>query len=421
MAKTIARLTTRQVESGGLKPGLHSDGGNLYLAVGKDGGGSWAFIYRFDGRRREAGLGRAGRGGVSLADARAKAKQGRAMLDQRPPVDPLTVWRPAPVTSVPTFAEAAASYIALHEPLWKGAKSGQQWRSSLARYCRPLMKLPVDQIDMATVRKTLELIWTKIPETASRLRGRIEAIIDFGMPDGAATLNPARWRGGLAEKLPSPKGLGKGGHFAALPYKDIPAFARRLRAEDGVAARGLEFLVLTATRTNEARGAKWSEVDFDAKTWTIPIERLKSGRKTKKALVIPLSERALEIAREMRKISVSDCVFPGRFDGQPLNETAFLKLLQQRMGLAGITTHGFRSSFRDFAGDETNFPREVCEAALGHVVGGVEAAYRRSDALEKRRELMELWSRYCESSPSDDGAGNVVPFESPVRARGIAS
>jgi integrase len=435
MAKTIGRLTALQVKSADLKPGLCSDGGNLYLRVAEGGNRSWVLIYRINGKQREAGLGKAGegKGVVTLKAARAQAKKGRDLLDQRPKVDPLTVWK-ATATSAPTFKEAAEDYIDLHAPTWRHPKHAAQWRNSISAYCKPLYGLPIDQIDTQAVLKVLKPIWTRVPETASRVRGRIEAILDYAKADDETRPNPARWRGHLAKKLPSAKHLDKTvrraggvietvkrGHFAALPYADIPAFVTRLRALDGVAARGLEFLLLTATRSSETRGAKWSEIDFAARkpggaTWTIPIERLKNAKAAKQPFVIPLSDRAVEILKEMRAVASGDFVFPGRFDNRPLSAMAFFILLRS-MGLGGITTHGFRSTFRDYAGDETHFPREVAEAALGHVIGGVEAAYRRGDALKKRRELMDAWSRYCGSTPLGDDAGdseaeedNVVRF-----------
>ena len=293
--KAIGRLTARQVDSVVLKPGLHSDGGNLYLRVGKDGNQSWAFVYRYGGRQREAGLGKAGgKGGVILGSARREAAKGRALLEQKPPVDPLTVWRAPPDTPVPTFAQAAKDYIALHGPGWRNVKHAQQWRNTLANYCKPLMKRPVDQIGTEDVLACLRPIWRRAPETASRLRGRIETILDFAKTDDEMRPNPARWKGHLANKLPNPKEIGKRvkragvvetverGHFAALPYANIPAFVERLRAESGVAARGLEFLLLTAARTGEALGAKWAEIDLCARTWTIPPARLKTGKKTRK-------------------------------------------------------------------------------------------------------------------------------------------
>jgi integrase len=421
--KTIGKLTSREVESATLKPGLHGDGGNLYLRVTNDGTRSWLFIYRFGGKQREAGLGKAGKGGVPLATARQTATEGRAMLAQLPPVDPLSVWRPVVETAAPTFAKAAADYLALHSPSWKNAKHHQQWVNTLAGYCKLIHNLPVSEIGTEAVLAVLTPIWRKAPETASRLRGRIETILDFAKVDDARP-NPARWKGHLAFKLPNPNMIGKRvkrngavetvdrGHFTALPYDEMPKFIACLRAMDGIAARALEFLILTAGRTSEVLDAKWSEIDLDAGLWTIPPERLKTGKLTRRAHVVPLSARALDILAAMGEIRSSDYVFPGQSDGRPLSNMAFLMLLKKRMKLA-ITAHGFRSSFRDWCGDETNFPREVAEAALGHVVGGVEAAYRRSDALAKRRLLMDAWSAYC-APPSDTNVGNVTPF--PARA-----
>jgi integrase len=418
MAKVIGKLTAKFVETAG--PGKHGDGGNLYLHVTKEDTRSWLFIYRFSGRQREAGIGKAGKGGVPLATARQTATEGRAMLAQLPQVDPLTVWRPAPEPTTMTFGKAAADYIALHGPSWKNAKHAQQWRNTLAGYCKPLHNLPVSAIGAEDVLAVLTPIWRNAPETASRLRGRIETILDFAKVDDARP-NPARWKGHLAFKLPNPKMIGKRvmrdgalktvdrGHFAALPYVEMPEFIGRLRAMDGIAARALEFLILTASRTSEALDARWSELDVEAGLWTIPPERLKTGKKTRRAHVVPLSDRALAIVAEMSEIRSSAYVFPGQSEGKPLSNMAFLMLLKKRMKLA-ITAHGFRSSFRDWCGDETNFPREVAEAALGHVIGGVEAAYRRSDALAKRRLLMTAWAAYCEPKPEGD-ATNVLTFE----------
>jgi integrase len=430
MAKTIGRLTAQQVESPALEPRRHSDGGNLYLDVRSDGGRSWLFIYRWQGKQREAGLGKAGKGAVPLKDARQMAKQGRALLDQRPPVDPLSVWRAAPEKRAPTFAEASANYLSLHEPSWKNAKHAQQWRNTLASYCRPIHKLPVDQIGAEDVLAVLRPIWRQAPETASRLRGRIETILDFAKVDDAKP-NPARWKGHLAFKLPNPNAIGKRvkrngviatvdrGHFAALPYVEVPNFLTRLRLMDGVAAKALEFLILTAGRTSEVLGARWSELNLDATTWTVPAERLKTGKLTRRPHVVPLSDRALAIIAEMGDIRSSDYLFPGRSGGKPLSNMALLTLLKKRMDLR-VTAHGFRSSFRDWAGDATSFPREVCEQALGHLVGGVEGAYRRGDALGKRRKLMDAWAAYCKSPPPSDetAANNVLLFES-ISARAV--
>jgi integrase len=392
------------------------------LATRPTGARSWVFIYRWEGRQRTAGLGKAvgkaGGKGVTLAEARRRAREGREMLDRKPPIDPLSMWRAAPPSSVPTFAQAAEEYIALKEPGWKSAKHAAQWRITINDYCGPLLKTPIDQIDGQMVLKALRPIWLQIPETASRLRGRIEAIIDYGKPDGDANPNPARWRGGLAKKLPSSKDLGKidrktgerteRGNHPALPYEEVPAFAARLRAEESVTARALESVLLTACRTNEVLGAKWSEVDLVTRQWVIPVGRLKTGKKTRKPHIVPLSDRMIEIFTEMSTIRSSGYVFPGTRDGRPLGDMTLLRLMHGRMGCPDFSVHGLRSSFRDFAGDETNAPWEVCEHALGHLVGSkVTRSYRRGDAFDKRRELMEVWSRYCSAPPPAD---NVIPL-----------
>jgi integrase len=422
------RLTALQIDA--LGPGLHSDGNNLYLRVKPDGRRSWVFIYRspVTGKQREAGLGKASKGKdkVSLADARDQADEGRRLLKQKPPQDPLTAWRAPLPSSVMTFAEALEDYLEMNAPTWRSAKHAHQWRASLKAYARLLYGMPVDEIGAEHVLAVLRRVWVRIPETASRLRGRIEAIIDFGLPSDTGKLNPARWRGGLARKLSSPAKLGKidkrtgerveRGNFAAMPYKNVPSFAALLRQEDGVAARALEFLLLCASRTGEALGARWSEIDRNARTWTIPPERLKTGKKTRQPHVVPLSGRALEILEEMDQIRSGPLIFPGRLCGKTLSHATMLDVLQERLGYRGLTIHGFRSSFRDWAGDETHFSRETCEMALAHIVGGVEGDYRRGDALRKRRELMDQWSTYCASAPPADApaqtsaTGNIMPF-----------
>ena len=427
LAKTIGRLTHQGVCSAALKAGLHADGGNLYLRVKKDGvdedarkdgSRSWVFIYRYGGKQRELGLGKAGegKGAVSLKDARTTAKKGRAMLDQQPPVDPRSVWRAQPKANVRTFAEAAKDYVAEKEAGWKNAKHVAQWRHTIKVYCQPLHDTPVDQIGAEDVRSILTPIWRRAPETASRVRVRIAAIIDHAMPVDSMQPNPARL---LAKRFAKVKEAGKfikrngvlerveRGNFPALPYKHAPAFAKRLRDETSVASRALEFLLLTASRTSEAVGAKWSEIDLSAKTWIVPPERLKTGKKTRKPHVVPLSLRALAILDEMGEIRVSDFVFPGRFDGQPLHDLALLEVVK-RLDPAQ-TAHGLRSTFRDWTGETTDFAGELAELALGHVVAGVEGRYRRGTAIDRRRELMSAWEAFLAGPPPGD-ADNVLPF-----------
>jgi integrase len=426
MAKTIGRLTHQLVGSAALEPGLYGDGGNLYLRVSKnvvgedgvvkEGGRSWVFVYRHNGRQRELGLGRAGKrkGAVSLADARATAKKGRAMLDQQPPVDPRTVWRAQPKASARTFAEAAKDYIAEKEPGWKNAKHISQWRHTIRIYCKLIAGMPVDQIGAEDVRSILTPIWQRAPETAARVRVRIAAIIDHAMPVDSMQPNPALL---LAKRFAKVKEAGKldrktgkivpRGNFAALPHRDAPAFVARLREMDSVAARGLEFLLLTASRTGEVIGAKWSEIDLDAGLWVIPPERLKVGKRTRRSHAVPLSTRALAILEEMREIRVSDFIFPGRFDHAPLHDLALLEVVK-RLDHAQ-TAHGLRSTFRDWVGETTDFADELAELALGHTIGGVKGRYRRETAIDRRRALMASWDAYLAGPPPGD-ADNVLTF-----------
>ena len=426
MPKMIGRLTHQLVGSAALEPGLYGDGGNLYLRVGKEvvgedgvvkeSGRSWVFVYRFGGKQRELGLGRAGKrkGAVSLADARDAARQGRAMLDQQPPVDPRTVWRAQPRASALTFAEAAKDYMAEKEAGWKNAKHVAQWRHTIKVYCEPLHDTPLDQIGVEGIRSILTPIWRRAPETASRVRVRIAAVIDHAMPVDSMQPNPALL---LAKRFAKVKEAGKldrktgkivpRGNFPALPYKGAPAFAARLREMDSVAARGLEFLLLTASRTAEVIGAKWIEIDLGARLWTIPPARLKTGKKTRKPHVVPLSPRAIAILEEMREHVVSEYVFPGRFDGQPLHDLALLEVVKRLE--PAQTAHGLRSTFRDWVGEETDLAGELAELALGHVVKGVEGLYRRGTAIDRRRALMDAWDAYLAGPPPAD-ADNVLPF-----------
>jgi integrase len=428
MAKTIGRLTHQLVGSAALEPGLYGDGGNLYLRVGKEvvgedgvvkeSGRSWVFVYRFGGKQRELGLGRAGKrkGAVSLADARAAAKQGRSLLDQQPSVDPRTVWRAQPKASARTFAEAAKDYVGEKEAGWKNAKHTSQWRHTIKVYCKPLHDTPVDQIGVEDVRSILTPIWQRAPETASRVRVRIATIIDHAMPVDSMQPNPALL---LAKRFAKVKEAGKldrktgkivpRSNFPALPHRDAPAFASRLRGETSVASRALEFLLLTASPPGEVIGAKWSEIDLDAGLWTIPPERLKVGKRTRRSHAVPLSTRALAILEEMREIRVSDFIFPGRFDHAPLHDLALLEVVKRLE--PAQTAHGLRSTFRDWVGETTDFADELAELALGHTIGGVKGRYRRETAIDRRRALMSAWDAYLAGpAPADGAADNILPF-----------
>jgi integrase len=281
------------------------------------------------------------------------------------------------------------------------AKHRFQVELQLTRYAAPLRSLPIDRITTENVLKALQLIWKTKTETAKRTRQRIEAVIDYAKARGHYSgENVARWKGHLAMILPSPERLVRVEHHPAMPYTDVPAFMARLRAVDGVAARALEFTILCAARVGEVRGAVWSEIDMENRLWTIPAARMKAGNQHS----VPLADRAMVILREMEKLRVSDYVFGGFRDNKPLGDVTIRGVLRA-LGVNDATTHGFRSSFRDFCGDETSAPHDVIEAALAHAIRNkTEAAYRRGSALEKRRVLMQAWANYCEAT------GNVVPI-----------
>jgi integrase len=412
MAKEVERLTPFRVNAL-TQPGRHADGGNLYLVIGKNGSKSWAFIYRWDGRTREAGLGSADpKTGKSLKEARIKAKEGRDFLKSKPPVDPLSKWRRSENGRVPTFEEAARAYLDAKNGAWRNAKHRRQVVAFLVERCKPLAHIPVDEIATAHVLKIAKPIFDRTPDTALRLRAQIESVLNSARAHGhidADRANPARWRGHLELLLPKRK-AGAARHFAAMPYKEIPAFVselRELRRDAAgvfhVAAYALEFLILTGMRSSEALGAHWSEIDGETRTWTLPAGRMKALREH----VVPLSDGAMAILEAMRGIGSSPLIFPGQSKLTPMRGKAFERVLE-RMG-RDVTTHGFRSSFRDWAGDETEFAREVAEAALAHAVGdATERAYRRGHALEKWRQLMEMWSTFVTGA---EPSGNVVEFK----------
>jgi integrase len=380
-------LTARKVDTLA-KPGRHGDGHGLYLEVKPSGTKSWVLLYTFAGRRREMGLGRYP--DVSLAAARREASRQREVLASGR--DPLAVRRKP---MAPTFGEIADKYIAAHSLSWKNAKHQAQWRMTLTHYARPLRGKRVDDITVGDVLDVLKPIWTKRPETAARLRGRIEAVLDAAKAEGHRQgENPAAWRGNLKHLLPKQTKLTRG-HHKAMPYPDVPQFVTELRERQSVDALALEFIILTAARTGEVLGATWGEVDLQSSIWIVPAKRMKSAR----AHRVPLGRRALEILEFIKQFRASDSddafIFPG-VRNRRLSEMATAMLLR-RMGHSDITTHGFRSSFRDWAGEASSFQREVVEAALAHTVGdATERAYRRGDALEKRRRLMEAWADYLE-------------------------
>lgn len=396
MARTLHKLSDVTAKSAKLKTGRHSDGGGLYLNVSPSGSKSWLFMWTPKGAtRREMGLGQFP--AVGLAAARSKALACRqAVAEGRDPIEEKQK------EAMPTFGEAADKFLDSLAKSWKNEKHRDQWYYTLSRrrddngepvkdgYCLLIVDLAVDEVTTESVLKVLTPIWNDKAETASRLRGRIERVLDFAKVKGWRTgENPALWRGHLKNALPARKKLTRG-HHAAMPYGEVPAFMEQLRSRRAMAARALEFTILNASRSGEAYHAQWREIDLDAAVWTLPGSRMKGGREHR----VPLSKRAVEILREMKGARVSEYVFPGQKMSEPLSSAAMDALLK-RMKADSYTVHGFRSSFRDWAGDETSFPREVAEGALAHVVGNaVEKAYRRSDALEKRRKLLQAWSDY---------------------------
>ena len=393
------------------KPGRHADGGGLHLLVKETGARSWVYRFMLKGKSRDIGLGAAGQGGISLADARTardalrlKVKAGIDPLEerQREATEALAAAQAAAIAGM-TFKAVAEAYISANEASWRNDKHRQQWRNTLASYVYPVMgELPVADIATAHVLKILEPIWQDKPETASRIRGRIETVLDAAKARGYREgENPARWRGHIAQILPPRSRLTRG-HHKAMPYEAIPAFMAKLRERNATAALALEFVILTATRTSEVLGATWVEVDLDKAIWTVPASRMKAGKEHR----IPLSPRAVEILEAVKPLGKAS-LFPADKGGKL--STMAMSMLLRRMKL-DCTVHGFRSGFRDWAAECTGYAHEVCEMALAHVIGNKsEAAYRRGDLFDKRRRLMADWAKYC---ASDGAAGAKV---SPIR------
>ena len=378
-------LTARQVET--IKaPGRHADGGNLYLNVTTSGARSWVFMYTRSGRQREMGLGPAR--DVSLAEARDIALQHRRTI--RSGFDPLEI-RKAQVDK-PSFGTFAENHIAAMEAGWRNPKHRAQWRSTLKTHAAGLRDLPVDRIETADVLACLTPIWSKKPETAARVRGRIEAVLDAAKAKGFRSGdNPAAWRGHLDNLLPKRSSLSRG-HHAAMPINDMPAFIAELRQAKGVSPRALEFTILTAARSGEVLGARWPEIDIERKLWTVPAARMKGGREHR----VPLSDPAKAILEELAATRNGEFVFPGSKRDTALSNMS-LAMTLRRLGRGEVTAHGFRSTFRDWASERTSTPHEVCEMALAHAVADkTEAAYRRGDLFQKRRALMDAWACFLD-------------------------
>jgi integrase len=398
--RALNRLSATQAAK--LKaPGRHSDGGGLYLFIDDSGRRRWIFMYTRAGKRTELGLGSAR--DLSLANARSEAAALRAILASGG--DPKA--ERAKDESVPTFGESADTYVEAMRPSWRNAKHAAQWTMTLTRYAQPIRAKPVDEISTQDVLDVLQPLWQRTPETAERLRGRIENVLDAAKARGHRSgENPARWRGHLDQLLPKRQRLSRG-HHKALTYEVLPSFMADLRGRDAVAARALEFLILTAARSGEVLGAKANEIDLEKRVWTIPPERMKAGREHR----VPLSPRAIEIVKGMQALGRPPFLFPGPKPKAPLSSMAMAMLLRRMK--SGITVHGFRSTFRDWASETTSFPHEVCEMALAHTIANkAEAAYRRGDLFEKRRKLMEAWAGYCANA----GSGKVVRLKASSQA-----
>jgi integrase len=420
----VGKLTVKQINAL-TAPRAYGDGDGLYLQVKPTGRRSWVFRFSIAGRTRWMGLGAYPE--VGLADARAAAARAREQtrtLDGR--TDPIEAKREAALAkareadeakaaalqAARTFQAAATDYIAAHQAGWRNPKHAAQWPSTLAAYVYPTMgDLTVAAIDTDHVLAALEPIWRAKPETAARVRGRIEMVLDYAKVRGwRSGENPARWRGHLALLLPPHAKIAKVEHHAALPWAEVAAFMVRLAGLDGVAAVAFRFLILTATRTSETLNATWGEIDWDKALWTIPAARMKAGKEHR----VPLSDAALAALREVAQLRAhagpDAAVFPGRQLGKlgkPLSNMALLMLLR-RLGRSDLTAHGFRSTFRDWVAEATNHQREIAEAALSHAVGNaVEAAYQRGDLLDKRRRMMAEWAAFC---TNPEPVGRVVPF-----------
>ena len=400
MATKLHILSARKVETVG--EGFHSDGGNLYLRVRDTNSRAWVFRYKAAGKVREIGLGATHT--RSLAEARQVAEDMRKAVKDG--ADPADVIRPQEAQAPgKTFKECAVELIEAKRPGWKNAKHAQQWENTLRDYAYPTLgdKAPAD-VSLADVKAILLPMWGTKTETATRLRQRIEAVLDYAAVHDLcdATRNPARWKGVLDKVLPSPRKVTTRENHAAADYSDVPRIMAALKDKSHVSALALRFLILTAARSGEARGALWDEIDLDAATWTIPAKRMKAARPHR----VPLSAPAVQILKTMEKLRRPrvDLVFPGARDGL-LSDVAVNKTLHSIA--PDVTVHGFRSSFRTWCEEQTSYPRSVAEAALAHVnADKTEAAYQRSDLFERRRDLMKAWADYA------TGKGKVIKLVS---------
>ncbi|HAQ87440.1 MAG TPA: integrase [Pseudomonas sp.] len=399
----MGKLNPKQVENLA-EPGTYEDGDGLRLVVKATGRKSWVMRYQLNGKRREMGLG--GFPDIGLKAARQAAADQRKLLTAG--ADPmatrdaereaLRASQMAAAAKAVTFKKVATDYIAAHRAGWKNVKHAQQWENTLATYAEPIIgHLPAAEVSTAHVLEILQPIWITKTETASRVRNRIELILDAakarGLRDGE---NPARWRGHLDKLLPKRAKVRAVEHHTALPWPELPAFMEELAKHEALSYAAIRLTILTACRTSEVLGATWDEVDLESHTWTIPAARMKAGKDHR----VPLSDAAQKVLGSLPRIDESPYLFPGAKQGRPLSNLAMLMGLR-RMGRGNLTMHGFRSTFRDWAAERTQYPREVCEMALAHKIAeGAEAAYWRGDIFEKRRALMADWAKYAIQAPA---------------------
>jgi integrase len=416
-------LSATKVASPRLETGMHADGGGLYLRVSPKKAKSWTFIFHMQNRRREMGLG--SYPALSLSEARDAAIEARRLVAKG--IDPIQARKQERAmaaasadASIRTFGTEAEACIKAHSVGFRSSKHVAQWRMTLSversddgvlldtGYCLAIRGKPVSQIDTSDVLSVLVPIWSEIPETASRLRGRIERVLDFAKAVGHRTQenNPARWRGHLKHRLP-PRDRLKKGHHAAMPFEQLPSFFAELKQLETVGACALMLTILTAVRTSEAIKAQWSEVDFRQAIWTIPADRMKMKREHR----VPLSDFAVKVLKVVESVRQSDFIFPGVKPNSSISNMTMTKALKSLDAGSEYTVHGMRSTFRDWVGEMTEYQHDVAEAALAHLVGDeTTRAYRRRDALEKRRKLMDDWGKYCVSEvPS--GASDIGPKE----------
>ncbi len=407
MARRVRILLSKQVEKE-TRPGYHFDGAGLYLQVSQGGSKSWILRYVLGGKAREMGLGSLVT--FSLADARMRATEQRKLIADG--IDPIEAKRSSlqekrlASANTITFDKAADAFIAANESGWRSGKHGEQWRNTLKTYASPVIgDLPVSAVNTALVLKILQPIWVTKTETATRVRGRVEKVLDWAKVQGYRSGdNPAAWKGHLSEALPKPSKVTAAGHHAALPWAEIGPFMEALRAMPGTGSLAMQLIILTATRTSEVIEAKWAEFDLEAGLWVIPKDRMKGFREHR----VPLSKQALAVLAQVKwDNKTSEFVFPGVKLDRPISNMTCLAALK-RMGRSDLTVHGFRSTFRDWAAESTAYPRDVCEMALAHAIEDKsEAAYRRGDLLEKRARLMADWAEFCDT---ERGSGAVIPL-----------